>query len=501
MQTSLDDETDRANADLSAAKQESEILRRELELLKEGFDPQASKGLKDESSSKLREVEKQLIYVKKDKQDLQDQLAKLNLEMHSLRATSTDLEAERDEIKSQLKELKQQEDTFRLDQEKIELRTSKMKLDSELRRLRDEMKVLTNTYQTTEMEMKQEIERANLEEVRLRDEISRARHKETDYVQREAAQKDVVRALRRQITELERRAHDLEVSRLQSASPHSSSNGSAHKSEIIEVRHQLAAAHQNLKDLRTKLKEVERESAHKISVVTNDLQAKTAAWEADKFSLEQDLENAHLAKQELQAKNVTAEQSIARLRSKIDRLEKELKTERQNAGEDRTMALERRDLHDMLRETQIQAEELEMVIKDRESTIAKITAVESELRSQLKRVRDERSTQRERAVKAVQQLDELEAKFRRSKEAWETERKSLTRGVRFPNISVSDLRANETLIREGEEREKIHVKELRGLVMQIEWLRARCRREESLRADAAYAKRFMMLQIDLFGAW
>ena len=45
------------------------------------------------------------------------------------------------------------------------------------------------------------------------------------------------------------------------------------------------------------------------------------------------------------------------------------------------------------------------------------------------------------------------------------------------------------------------MKELRGLVMQIEWLRAKCRREESLRADAAYAKRFMMLQIDLFGAW
>jgi hypothetical protein len=217
--------------------------------------------------------------------------------------------------------------------------------------------------------------------------------------------------------------------------------------------------------------------------------------------LEHDLEQALQAKEVFQAKNAAAEHSVARLRSKIDRLEKELKTERQNAGEDRTMALERRDLHDMLRETQVQAEELELIVKERESTIAKITAVESELRSQLKRARDERSTQRERAIKAVQQLDELEAKFRRSKEAWEVERRSLTKGVRFPNMSVSDLRANETLIREGEEREKVHVKELRGLAMQIEWLRARCRREESLRADAAYAKRFMMLQIDLFGAW
>jgi len=498
LQTSLDDETDRANADLSAAKQESDSLRRELQSLKESFDLQGSQGLKEESISRLREAETQLTKVKKDKQDMQDQLAKLNLEIHSLRTTATDLEAERDEIKSQLKELKQQEDTFRLDQEKIELRTSKMKLDSELRRLRDEVKVLANTHQTMEAEMKQEIERANLEEARLKDEISRAREKETEYMQREAAQKDILKALKRQISELERRAHELEVSRLQ---PPSSSSGSAHKSEIIEVRHQLATAHQNLKDLRTKLKEVERESSRKVSAAINELQVKTTEWEAVKFNLEHDLEQALLAKEELQAKNITAEHSVARLRSKIDRLEKELKAERQNAGEDRTMALERRDLHDMLRETQIQAEELELVVKERESTIAKITAVESELRLQLKRVRDERSTQRERAVKAVQQLDELEAKFRRSKEAWEVERRSLTRGVRFPNMSVSDLRANETLIREGEEREKIHTKELKGLAMQIEWLRARCRREESLRADAAYAKRFMMLQIDLFGAW
>jgi chromosome segregation ATPase len=267
------------------------------------------------------------------------------------------------------------------------------------------------------------------------------------------------------------------------------------------VRHQLATAHQNLKDLRAKLREVERESARRVATVTSDLQNKTTAWEADRDNLERDLEQALLAKEELQAMNDASEKSIARLRVKVERVEKELQTERRNAGEDRTLALERRDLHDMLRESQIQAEELELVVKEREGTIAQITAVETELRSQLKRVREERSTQRERAVKTAQQLDDLEAKFKRAKESWEAEKRSLSRGVRFPNMSVSDLRANETLIRKGEEREKKHVKELRGLMMQIEWLRARCKREESLRADAAYAKKFMMLQVELFGAW
>jgi hypothetical protein len=185
----------------------------------------------------------------------------------------------------------------------------------------------------------------------------------------------------------------------------------------------------------------------------------------------------------------------------MERLEKELQVDRRSIGEDRTMALERRDLHEMLRETQLQAESLEVLVKERESTITAITTTESELRSQLKRLRDERATQREKGVQAHEELDSLERKFRRAREGWEAEKKALSKGVRFPNMSVSEIRGSETLIREGEERERRHTKELRGLAMQIEWLRARCRREEGLRADAAYAKRFMLLQVELFGAW
>jgi chromosome segregation ATPase len=453
---------------------------------------------------------------------------------------------------------RQEEDTFRLDQEKIELRTTKMKLDSEVRRLREETRALSEQLQATEKALQQEIERANAEQIRLdveitdlqsklaaassnkelaaarrtiqhlesrvkeleaqmtsansqseanselsilRRDLSNARQKETEYIQREVAQKDIMRGLKRQISELERKAHDLEVSRLQSASFHSSTSDSVRKSEIIEVRHQLATAHQTLRDVRTQLKEVERDAARKISAAVLELQSKTSVWESEKFALERDVENAIAAKDELFAKNAAAEKTVARLKSKIDRLEKELQAERRNATEDRTLALERRDLHEMLRDTQIQAEELELEVKNRDGNIARITAAESELRLQLKRVREERAVQRDRAARSAQQLNELQLKFRQAKEAWEEEKNRLSHGVRFPNTSVSELRGNETLIREGEEREKRHTKELRGLAMQIEWLRARCRREESLRADAAYAKRFMLLQVELFNAW
>ena len=583
LQTNLDDQTDEANHEISAAQQESESLRRQLQILKQDLakaesvaaeaqaevqnfrdDLDAGESSKDGLSSRLRDVEIQLAKVRQDKQALQDQLAGLNVEVHSLRSSNASLEAERDEIQSQLRAMKQQEEeTFRLDQERVDLRTAKMKLDGEVRRLREDNNNAVSQRKTLEQELQKEIDRASAEESRLNSEIhdlqktlrgssekrelstakktiqyleerihdlesqiasavgqtdhgdeinersmlrrdlAAAREKETEYLQREADHRDVLRNLRRQITELERKAHDAEVSRLAVSSPHSSVSGSARKSEIIEVRHQLATAHQTLKDLRSQLKETEKEAARKVKAATIELQGQNEAWEAEKDQLDRALDEALLRKDELTAKNNTSEATITRLRNKIDRLEKALQAERQNSGEDRTMVLERRDLHEMLRETQLQAESLELVVKDREATIEAISAAESELRTHLRRVRDERALQRSKAESAHEQLEVMERKYRKAKEHWEAEKKTLFKGVRFPNMSLSVNDESEIMALKtaAEERESRHVKELRGLGMQIEWLRAKCRREEGFRAAAGYAKRYMGLQIDLFERW
>ena len=92
-------------------------------------------------------------------------------------------------------------------------------------------------------------------------------------------------------------------------------------------------------------------------------------------------------------------------------------------------------------------------------------------------------------------LEALERDFEMAEGEWEREKEGLTRGVRFADMSVSKVGDGEG---EGEKRLK---REVRGLAMQVEWLRARCKREEGLRGDAAWAKRFMLLQVELFGAW
>jgi chromosome segregation ATPase len=441
----------------------------------------------------------------------------------------------------------------------MDLRTAKMKLDGEVRRLREENKISIAQQQAVEKELQQEIDRASGEEARLNGEIhdlqkilrgssekreliaakktilrlearvqeletqiasgedqidsshelsiirrdlNAARQKETEYLQREAAQKDVLRGLKRQITDLERKAHDAEISRFVS-SPHSSISGTAHKSELIEVRAQLATAHQTLKGVRSQLKDVEKEAARKVNAANLDVQARAATWESEKDELERNLDEALSAKDELASRNAASEVTITRLRGKIDRLEKALQAERLNSGEGRTMALERRDLHEMLRETQLQAESLEIVIQERENTIAAITAAEAELRAQLKRVRNERSLHRSKAASAHEQLQDLERRYRKTRESWEAEKKNLTRGVRFVNtsLSVNDESEMLALRKEAEEREHHHAKEMRGMTLMIEWLRAKCKREEDFRAVAAHGKKYMQLRIDLFEAW
>ncbi|KAF7939908.1 uncharacterized protein EAE98_000035 [Botrytis deweyae] len=595
LQTSLDEETDQANQDISAARHESDSLRRQLQTLKQDLakaeaaatsaraelevfhsDFQADQGSKESLNKLLQNHEAQLSKVRLEKQNLQDQIGKVNLELHSLRSSNAELKAEKDEISSQLRALKQQEDeTFRLEEERVELRTAKMKLDNEVRRLREDHKIAVAEQKAIEKELNEEIERASTEEARLNAEIqdlhrilrgssekrelatarktiskleerilelasqpasgdqhnenshelseikqdlTALRQKENEYIQRETAHKDKVKGLKRQIAELERKVHETDLARFNVASSPASVGGSTHK-EIGLLRHQLSEAHQSLKDLRSRMKESDREAARKINALTINFQHQEQSWEAEKDQLERQLDELRLTKDELSTRNASFEAAINRLSDKIDRLQKALMAERANSGENHTIALERRDLHEMLQEAQIQRESLQLLIKERETAIQSVSAKEVELRSSLRRVRDERNRERARALSAKEQLELLEEEYVKSKEdyikaksEWEAEKRTLSSGVRFPNMSISytedEIQAlkkdrdelEKRFSKEIEKRDDKHGKELKGLCMQIEWMKARCAREESKRADLAYAKKYLTAKISMYDA-
>jgi len=575
--------------DLSKAESATANARAEVEAFH--GDLRAGEGNNSLLNSRLRDVEAQLSKSREEKRQLKDQLAIVTTEAHSLRISKSDVEVERDELQSQLDVLKQQGDeTFRLDQERLDLRAAKLKLDSEVRRLREETKLAVVSQQTLEKELEEELERASAEEARLSTEIqdlqrilrgssekrelaaakktiqqlevriqelndqlaskddrtdvanelsimrrdlSTARQKEMEYLQREASQKDTLRGLKRQIIDLERKAHDADVSRIAatspSPSPRSSVGGSARKSELIETQSRLSATQETVKTLRTQLKDALKDYGRKLTAADTELRERCETWELEKDQLERSLDDALLKTEELEALNKTSEAAITRLRAKIDRLEKALQAERLNHGEDKTIANERHDLHEMLRESQVQVETLQVVIKERDSTIRTINKSYARLNEYAAKVQDQRNKLRAKDTSSNEQLESLQRKIKESSEAWEAEKQSLikqkqqfllrecefneersnwdvekltlTRGVRFANMSISDNGGDLELVTQAfAEREDMYIKLQRGLKMQVDWWKAKCEREAMFRDMGIFAKQYMGAQIEMHNA-
>ncbi|KAL2057771.1 hypothetical protein ABVK25_002155 [Lepraria finkii] len=535
------------------------------EQLSQGQDKEAADAMQqiiDDMYAKLDSSNKELRQVKVEKQSLQDKLAKINLDMHALQVSSAETEAERDEIKSQLMQIQTQVDeTYRLDQEKLDLRTSKLKIENDVGRLREERKGLLEKNAAIERELETEIARAISEEGRLTNELSdlqrklaaasgnrdrelnaarlkvqrlearveelrnlpsqdnvneaaaelsmiqkdlsAARKKEADYLQREVLQKEIVRDLKQKVTHLERRSHDLEVARLTVDSPKSSVGGSARESELIEVQRQLADTHQQLRDARGKSKDDLRALQRRLAESERQIQSNLDTYEQQREQLEAELSAARHEQETLTNRNSIANQTITRLRTRISSLERDIHAHRQAATADNTIVEERKDLHEMLKDAKLTAEDLQVQITARESQLATSSSREKELRASLKRIREERTLQAQRTAALSTELDHLQTRYERSvdnlarqQRKWEEERKAMTTRVRFPNVSVSSLHTdndNQSLVEQ-------HAAEIRGLAKQIMWLRAKFEREQGFRAGLVREKRYMKLEIAQFEA-
>lgn len=519
-------------------------------------------------ASRLEKVEVQLEQTKTQKQSLQDRLATNNLELHALRTSVAEVGAERDEMKSQLRQMQNQVDeTFRLDQEKVDLRTSVLRLENDVGRLREERKGLVEKNQATERELEAAIERASTEEGRLSDEIEEMQRKlasasgnrdrelytakqkverlekeiqdlrdhsgqgeehaigaselevlqsnleaassrEAAYVRRDLTQKESIRDLKQSITRLEQQVHQHEVSRLAIDTPKSSVSGSARKSELIEVRQQLADSRQQFKDLRTTSRETERSLQRRLLDCERQAQSENEAYDQRREQLEIELNTCRDEISSHISKATTTEKSTSRLRTRITNLESSLQTARaaaQSPAEDnKTMADERAELHEMLKDAKLAAEDLQLQISTRQTLLEAASARDKDLRAQLKRIREERSLQSQKSTALASELDNVQAsyeavleKLTRKQQQWDEERKAIVSKVRFTNISISEKGDSAQM----EVAEKRHGAELRGLATQIQWLRARLGREEGFRIGLAYEKRYLTMRCDMYEAW
>lgn len=553
-----EDQADTLRSALDAAKKE--LSQAQTRMVEESGEAVT------ELSTKLHAADEQLRQVRAEKQTLQDKLATANLELRRVQSSSAQIETERDEVQSQLQQMRSQADeTFKFDQERLDLRTSKLKLENEIGRLREERNNLVERNSAIEHQLEAEIQRATSEEGRLNEDmmdlqrklmaatggrdreltaakqkvqrlevrvdelegltgkyedngdaaaelsmvqkdLTTARKKEAEYLQREAAQKEVLRDLKQKVTRLERQSHEQEIARLTVDSPKSSVGGSVRKNELGEAQRQLADAHQQLREARAKSKEDLKTLQRRLAESERQVQSNLDDYEQQREQLEAELSAICNEQDIVMAKNTTAEQTISRLRTRISSLEKDIRVNRQATTADATIAEERKDLHEMLKDAKLTAEDLQVQISSRESQLTSASNREKDLRAQLKRVREERTIQTQRSTALSTELENVQSRYERAidnlsrqQHDWEAERKAMASRVRFANTSVSSLHASDS--QSLELMRKKHSGELKGLVKQIQWLRAKCAREEGFRSGLVYEKKFLLMQIEMFEAW
>ncbi|PGH36086.1 hypothetical protein GX50_01098 [[Emmonsia] crescens] len=439
--------------ELRGARREESSLREKLQGLEDEIvvlqatleEERAFAG--NQQKSGTSDLEKQLQTANKERQAARDKLANANIEIHNLRMSSAELEAERDELQSQINRIQGQvDDTYRLDQEKIDLRKSKLRLENDLNRLKDEKRALLETKDKLQVDLNNEIERAAAEENRLLAEIDQLQDKL--FISSERRDRELVSAKSR-AERLELRVQELETLLNNQASPRleasTSPDFSILRRSLEDARHQERDALQrestlkaSIRDLKTRIVELEREN--------HELKAKELSAHSPNKS---------------PSTSLKVQEELRSLRSQLldmHKSMKDLKTRNLELQHATIHEEERKDLHELLKSSTLEAESLAVRLSERDARV-------NELRTHLRRVRDERALSAKKAEATQRELESLQDRY--------------------------DTLLDE--LTQHSERNGRHAKEIRGLGKEIMWLRARLVREEKFRRDLAWSKGLMEL--------
>ncbi|KAJ5693023.1 hypothetical protein N7462_002446 [Penicillium macrosclerotiorum] len=391
------------------------------------------------------DVESQLQKAIADRQTLRDQLANAHVELHDLRTSVAEIEAERDELHAQLERPNNADET-RFDREKLEFRRSTTRLENELKRLKDDKASLLEAKDTLEQQLGSEIERATAEEGRLSAEIDRLQGK---LLAGSGNRDRELTTAKTKVQRLERRVQELET--LLEQQPPIDIDQSTSHGDLSVLRRGLEEARKREKVI------LQREAEQKAS--TRSLKSRVS-------DLERDLHDALMNKYDLRSpQNSPSSKLHEELRglrkqlSDAHRSLKEIKMKNRDLERAAMKEEDQRDLHELLKSSTLEAEALALKVSERDSRL-------NELKTQVRRIREERAFCIRKAEAATKDLETLQQRYDEALEKV------------FTSKSTSKSR---------------HEKEMRGLGKEIIWLRARLQREEKFRRDLAWSKGLMEL--------
>lgn len=458
---------DEQRGELFSIKEELRTTKREQETMKENVQ-----ALEDEIAILQANLEEEQKYVKTrlqkedsghdnhlqkslaERQRLRDELANAHVELHDLRNSLADAEAERDELQTQLDHVgKDARDTGRFDREKADLRKSVLRLEGEIKRLKDDKPFLSEEKEALEEQLSSEIERATMEENRLLGEIDHLQ----DQLRGASSGKDrELSSAKSKVQRLERRIRELEE--LLEKQPAAENEPSAAQADYSVLRDSLDDARKREKALR------QREHDQKTSV--RSCKSRIA-------ELEKELHEALMMKYDTNSpQSSPSDKMHAELRhvrkqlSDAHRSLKELKSKNRELERAAMREEDQRELHDMLKSSALEAETLALDVSERDARI-------NEMRAQMRRIREERTSLIKMAERANKDLEALQDRY---------------------NHALDKISAKP----EPKSRQE---KEMLGLGKEIMWLRARLKREQRFRRDLAWGKNLMELGEQIRVAW
>lgn len=535
-----------AQAQLGRAGREKQSLQDQLADMNDELhslraslaEARAEREEAEEELRRFRQQDGDTYRIDQERIDLRTAKVKLDSEVRRLRDENRALESQRDVVERNLEEEIERAaaEEERLSQEILSLqgrmRQSSGNESQELANARRTIRDLERKIDDYEVQLAAQSiypgatagAEGNSELSLMRRDLSSARKKELELMQREAGHKDAVRGLKRQITDLERKLHEAEMTQL-GRSPNTSVSNSASKKEVSELRHQLTAANKSLHDMRQKLRNAERASSKNSDqeTIVQDLQVQLEELEDQKLALEYAAAESQNAMVDLKTQH---EKAVRKLEHQVHKLQYST-SRRTRSDDDDLEPSERRELRAMLRESQKEIRALEHDIRHQAAAIRSHESSQAILQQKLERARSERTGYRssarqlqedcerlkEGAQEAIAWIESHNAARGKSgslaaptSAAYAAAKEMAAQGrtsIRSTNL-VLDVVAqedHEAVIRAADEAARRHEKELRGLALQMRWMQARWEREAKLRSDAAFAKRFLELRLNVAEAW
>ena len=342
-----------------------------------------------------------------------------------------------------------------------------------------------------------------------------------------------------------------------SAAKHANQHGSPVR-ERIELRSQLRDAKLEVEALQQQIQgleaDLEAQKAEKtMAEERHDLHDSLKEAKIRVEDLEMQLDERDSRIGVLTKKESELRHQLTDTKAEAQELKRELLTADETPGDrgrDETVRKELRDKARELVNARIELEDLQAQVAERKESASSRQRRETELRTQLRETKHEvrklytQVEERDEQLQAAARNEhDLRAKLQRQKPTHSNPRSDgldelkaqladaeHELGFLQRQIAERDARMAKTLKREEElrfrlksarlgnggdgrvvqqkelralleQKEHTHAGELKGLVKQIQWLRAKCGREEAFRADLAYAKTFFLMQVQMYNAW